>query len=359
VIAALVLRAMTRASAALRHNVAMAFLLAMLVVPAITAPLIDAEGYFFVRGSLPAAHVVSLWLLGAALMLARHVLALRNIAAMDRGPYEPLPENWHGRLDEMRAALGIAQSVVVRVTAEVLIPCTARVFRPVIWVPLSFLTHTPVAQLEALLAHELAHVARKDWLWNQVQCVLEALLFFHPAVWWLGRRIRQEREHACDDLAVATCGNVVALAEALVALERRRHPSRHMAAAANGGALLERIARLLSDPPLRRPWAGLAVAWALVVSGVLLFTEAGVAGVRPPDLAIQASTTGVLGPGDYRQITADDGGKHRFYRASVDAKGILTEMYEEDGQPRPINDGVRRWLRKIENMNIAPPAPSQ
>ena len=62
--------------------------------------------------------------------------------------------------------------------------------RPVVWLPLSLLARLPAEQVEALIAHELAHIARLDWLWNGVQCVIESLLFFHPAAWWLSRRIR-------------------------------------------------------------------------------------------------------------------------------------------------------------------------
>ena len=75
----------------------------------------------------------------------------------------------------------------------------------------------PREQVEALLAHELAHIRRLDWCWNTTQCVIESVLFHHPAMWWLSRRIREEREHACDDLAVAVCGDPVVLAEALAA----------------------------------------------------------------------------------------------------------------------------------------------
>ena len=134
VVAALVLRTMSSASAAARHHAAMAFLLAMLLVPATTAPFVDTEGSVFVRGSAPAALAVSLWLLGAAVMLVRHVIGWRQIVAMDAS-HQPLPDNWRTRVDEMRTALGIAQAVAVRLAADVLVPCTARVLRPVIWLP--------------------------------------------------------------------------------------------------------------------------------------------------------------------------------------------------------------------------------
>ena len=164
----------------------------------------------------------------------------------------------------------------MRLAAEIASPFTARLFRPVIWLPLSLLTRLPTDQVEALLAHELAHIQRLDWLWNGLQCVLESLLFFHPGAWWLSRRIRQEREHACDDLAVAACGNAIALAEALAELELHRHHFPRLVLAAHGGSLMKRITRLLAGSTSGSRWrlpAGIAV---LVVSGALLATQSSV-----------------------------------------------------------------------------------
>jgi beta-lactamase regulating signal transducer with metallopeptidase domain len=377
--AALALRGMGRASAARRHGVAMAFLAAMVAAPAVqflrcwrqpgahvegflpgmTAPGFDGVAGVFVQdGSPVTAIVLAGWLSGVGLMLIRHVGALRAIGAMERGPHQPLPPAWRQRVDEMRRALGIARAVAVRLSDEVVAPCAARLLRPVIWLPLSLLARVPVAQVEALLAHELAHIARKDWLWNGVQCVAESLLFFHPAIWWLGRRIRQEREHACDDLAVAACGDPIALAEALAALERARHAAPQLLLAAHGGSLMQRITRLLS-PPSRRRWGTLALLGALAISGALLLAQIGIAS-RLPDLEVEASTQGALGPGDYRQITANGPDKLRFYRESIDPQGRRTETYQEDGQARPIDAAVRRWVDAVGHQNVPlPPAPPQ
>src|SRR6185503_18060872 len=100
------------------------------------------------------------------------------------------------------------------------------------------------AQLEAILAHELAHVRRHDYLFNLFQTLIETLLFYHPAVWWLGARIREEREHCCDDLAVVACGSAPIYAEALLSMERLRGAP-ELALAITGGSLLARVERLL------------------------------------------------------------------------------------------------------------------
>lgn len=353
VAAGVTLRAMARASAASRHNVAMAFLVAMLFVPALTAPWLDTEGYVFTQGSSPAAIVaVLLWLAGATWMIARYVAGLHTIAAMERSAHLPLPETWQRRAEELRNALGIAAAVSIRLSNDVLIPCSARLLRPVVWLPLSLLTRTPAEQLEALLAHELAHIARKDWLWNGVQYAVESLLFFHPAVWWLGRRIRDEREHACDDRAIAACGNPIALAEVLATLERDRQSYHAPVLAACGGRLQQRIARLVSDSPVRGPWLRPALACALVVSAALSIPQAGLAGNRLPALNMVSSTSGSPGPGDYVEITANEPGKVRFYRLSIDAQGHITEIYQESGRIHPIDTMVRQWLDEVERRPL-------
>jgi HEAT repeat protein len=122
---------------------------------------------------------------------------------------------------------------------------------PVILLPASALTGLTPQQLEAIIAHELAHIRRHDYLINLLQALIEALLFYHPAVWWVSRQIRQEREHCCDDLAVTVCGDARAYARALLEMEQLRAAGPHLAMAANGGSLLPRIQRLVGAEPKR------------------------------------------------------------------------------------------------------------
>lgn len=376
--AALALAALSRGSAALRHTVAMGFLLAMVLVPAstfvrvaqqpatrlhdgwlpaITAPQLDAVSGTFVQQSSSTAVLLALaWLCGVGVMLLRRFGGWRWLATLDRHPFQSLPVEWQQRVDALRGALGITRAVAVKLSGDVVGPFTARLLRPVIWLPLSLLTQLPREQVEALLAHELAHIARMDWLWNGVQCVVESLLFFHPAAWWLGRRIRQEREHACDDLAVVACGDAIALAEALAQLEHQRHSAPRLVLAAHGGSLMQRITRLLSTPPTRGRWGARAGLVVLVASGALLASQVGITGHGQPGVRIQSSTDGVLRPGDVREITATGSGTQRYYRGSVDADGRLVEVYKQDGQVRPLDADARRWVAGVVRLSV-PPAP--
>lgn len=117
--------------------------------------------------------------------------------------------------------------------------------RPVILLPMSAVTGLAPDQLGAVLAHELAHIRRHDYLVNLLQMAAEALLFYHPAVWWVSGRIRVEREFCCDDLAVSVCQNAVTYARALSTLEKLRPAIPAIAMGSTGGPLLARIQRIL------------------------------------------------------------------------------------------------------------------
>ena len=386
-LAAAAFSVLPRRSAVLRHVVGMVFLLAMVIAPLISMAtflekpattlgiglfpvlsrrhLVTTTGLFVQESNGVAGWVSLLWLLGAALMLVRQFGGLRQIGALDRQAFDELPAAWQRRVLALQQTLEIARTVVIRLSDKVLSPFTVRYFRPVIWLPVSMLTRLTPDQIEALLAHELAHIRRADWLWNGLQCVAESLLFFHPAAWWLSRRIRAEREHACDDLAVDACGNAIALAEALAALERQRRSFPHLVLAAHGGSLMQRISRLLSGPPSRLPWRVPAGLIVLLCTGGLIAAGIGVSKHKLPNLRIESSTDGALAPGDFREITfggfreitADGLDKQRYYRIGMDRQGQITEIYKEDQQSRPIDRKVRAWLSDVTTLSAPPPAP--
>ena len=149
-------------------------------------------------------------------------------------------------------------------------------FRPVVFLPVSALTGLSPEQLEAVIAHELAHIHRLDPFLNVFQVCVETLLFYHPAIWWLNKRIRAEREHCCDDMAVEFCGNAVEYARALTLMEEWRSAP-VFAMAANRGPLRDRIVRLLGLKTLGTGMRGigfsgsiLCLSAALVAGNTLL-----------------------------------------------------------------------------------------
>jgi hypothetical protein len=189
------------------------------------------------------------------------------------------------RCRRLQQRMGITQFVRYAHSEMVDAPAVVGWIRPVVLIPISLVAGLSTEQLEAIVAHELAHIGRYDALVNLFQIAVETLLFYHPAVWWVNRVIRAERENCCDDMAVAVCGDASEYARALAAMgSSQARPA--WAMAANGGALKARIGRLLGMNKITHglPRAGLAVLALLCASCVVL--AAGVfkqdAPVTPP-----------------------------------------------------------------------------
>ncbi|HEY2346827.1 MAG TPA: M56 family metallopeptidase [Xanthomonadaceae bacterium] len=207
--------------------------------------------------------IVALWSLGAALLAARMALGMMWVAHAGRAHGMPHPR-WQRRLDRLADKLGVACSVRLRLVAELATPVAAGCWKPVVLVPAALISEMPLDLVEALLAHELAHIRRHDYLVNLVQSAIEALLFYHPVVWWLSRRIRVEREQIADDLAVAAIGEPQRLALALHELDLFQQRLREadddgialdsLLPAATGGHLMSRIQRLVRPNPHALSW---------------------------------------------------------------------------------------------------------
>ena len=149
------------------------------------------------------------------------------------------------------------------------VPSVIGTIRPVILLPVAALTSLTPDQIEALLAHELAHIRRRDYAVNIAQTLAEALLFFHPAVWWMSARIREEREHCCDDIAVDVCAEPVVYASALAEIASWRRRDLALSLGAADGALLARVRRILREPEahtLRAGTGSIALALAILVT---------------------------------------------------------------------------------------------
>jgi len=198
----------------------------------------------------PAERVVVLcWLAGVAALSARLLGGWAAVARQARRSVAAVPDVWQARLPRLAARLSVHRPVRLLTSALVEAPAALGILRPVILLPASAFTALTAAELEAILAHELAHIRRHDFLVNLLQSAAETLLFYHPAVWWVSHRIRVERENACDDLAVAATGDAALYARALVGLEETRTSAPRLAAAATGGSLLRRVARLFPGKP--------------------------------------------------------------------------------------------------------------
>lgn len=220
--------------------------------------------------------VVAAWFAGALAFWLRLVggwiLAERLRSRLVR----PAPREWQQALDRLKAGIRVFRPVRLLVSAVVEAPAVVGWLRPALLVPVGALAGLPCEQVEALLLHELAHIRRHDYLVNAVQSVVEALLFYHPAVWWISGHIRTERELCCDDMAVAITGDPVTYARALAEVESADPVHFRPVMAANGGLLAHRIARLLGHHrPAPRPLAGTGMAAVALLPAVAVLAVFG------------------------------------------------------------------------------------
>ena len=183
----------------------------------------------------------------------------------------PAPEEWRRAFDNLKARLGVSGPVRLLVSPLVQVPTVVGWLRPIVLAPLGALSGLPTEHMEALLIHELAHIRRRDYLVNILQSIVETLLFYHPAVWWVSGHIRAERELCCDDVAVALSGDALTYARALAELESFRPEHLNPAVAANGGSLADRIGRLLGQSRLV---SGMLTGPEAMASALLLIVTA-------------------------------------------------------------------------------------
>ncbi len=222
--------------------------------------------------------IVGIWCSGVFAFALRPVLSGYTVSRLRRVGVSAVPQSVTLVLHQLanriclRPAVRIMQSTVVKV------PVVVGYIRPMILLPVAIISSLPLPQLEAIIAHELAHIRRHDYLVNLLQTLIETVLFYHPVVWWLSRRIRVERENCCDDIAAALCASPIEYGRALLALEELRGPDTALAISANGGSLVERVRRILGHQPTEpsRPMGGLLTLSIVASATVALGLWAGV-----------------------------------------------------------------------------------
>jgi beta-lactamase regulating signal transducer with metallopeptidase domain len=292
-----------------------------------------------VEASLPWFLLV--WASGVVLLAARLVAGWCQVHRWTRGRRALSVPGWEERLGKLAMRLTVTRPVRLLQSALVEVPTVLGWLRPIVLLPASCLTGLSSRQLEAILAHELAHIRRHDYLVNVLQRMVETLLFYHPAVWSVSGQIRIEREHCCDDWVVAACGDRVGYARALASLERMRDASGQFALAAAGRPLLTRIRRLLGKPVESR-FDGGWIAGMLAVAALALSLVAG-RGV----LLAQAQRQPETAPQTERK---DSAAAFPEPTASNPAKAEVTETHSERAVP---NLSGRQFIyRKLDKIIV-------
>ncbi|QHT68462.1 M48 family metalloprotease [Rhodocytophaga rosea] len=273
----------TTASEATPMNYAIGFPVALTTSqPASQAETLSPGFYstFSVYFTQHLPSIVLLWALGIMVLLLRFMGGLAYSQRLKHYKIIDLPEYWQNCVKNLSERAQIRQTVRLVESALVKVPVVIGYFKPVILLPVGTILGLPSEQIEAILAHELAHISRKDYLVNIGQCLVEILFFFHPAVWWMSSRIREEREHCCDDMALALCGDSLTFAKALANLQGVHTGTASLALgfAGKGQSLLHRIQRLIGQPR-RNPnfMEGFLAACFLMASIMAVSVSAGTA----------------------------------------------------------------------------------
>jgi TonB family protein len=329
------------------------------------APLLERAAAIADR-AMPWILVV--WIAGVLFLLTRAIGASITVSRLKTASIVPAPESLLAMAMNMADRLGITQGFKVFVSTAATAPTVIGWLKPVILFPVASLAGLAPEQLEAMLAHELAHIRRRDYLVNALQVVMETLLFYHPAVWWVSRQIRHEREHCCDDVAVAVTGSPFVYAKALFLLEEQRATAPQLTLGGNGGQLSMRIRRLLAGKQSTVGTYG-AAGWMLtvmllVLTGGLVASAVTIGKARAQSTApvsyTQRTATGQDAPESDPRLKLLEGtdptypAKARAAHVSgevqvaivVSPKGEVTEAHVVSGDPmlrQAALDAVRKY----------------
>jgi len=214
------------------------------------APMVES-GEVWIAGN--ARHLMpwidGVWMAGVLLLAIRALGGWYELQRLRRRAVAAIPSDVAASFRKVSERLQMGRRVVLRVSDEVISPMAMGVWRAAIILPVSALMQLSPEQLEAVLAHELAHIRRWDYLYNLLQTTVECLLFFHPAVWWVSRCTRDLREACCDEVAARSCDDPVIYAQALLQLEEQRSRNLQLAMAVKGhdGSLLVRVRQILGE----------------------------------------------------------------------------------------------------------------
>ena len=162
--------------------------------------------------------LVTLWLLGVLVMQLRWLGQLAYVQRLRHYGNQVLPEGWHERLMELEGKLRIRKTVAYALSPRIDSPMVIGWLKPVVLLPKEMFERLADTEIYAILAHELAHVRRDDFAINLLQSILTNVFFFHPGVWWMSSRADEEREQACDDLAVQALGGALPYAKTLITM---------------------------------------------------------------------------------------------------------------------------------------------
>jgi beta-lactamase regulating signal transducer with metallopeptidase domain len=230
--------------------------------------------------------VDALWMAGVFLLAIRSLGGWWQLELVRRRALRMVPQEVERGFQRISRQIQVGRRVVLRVSDQVISPLAMGVWQATVILPMSAVLGLSKEELEAVMAHELGHIRRWDYVWNLLQTAAESVLFFHPAVWWLSRTVRERREVCCDEIAVRSCAGPTVYARALLRLEEQRTVKLRLAMALGGcgGSLLGRVRKVLGEDIAMesRMTSGVSVAAAgALVLALLLGPKVGEAVAAP------------------------------------------------------------------------------
>lgn len=293
VLAGAVLALAANSTARVRYAVCCGGMLVMMAAPLVTLAVMlnspqepaamGASGFFFldvrelafwswIEPALP--WLTLFWITGTCLFQGRLFMQWSTAQRLKRSGIRSAPPRWQRVVLALCDQLRVRRTVRLLESSLVQVPMVMGWLKPVILVPGYVLTGLTPKELRMVIAHELAHVRRHDYIINIVQALFESLLFYHPGVWWLSGRLRVEREYCCDDIAVSLCRDPLSYARALSSLDALRGEGYQAALASTGGSLMNRIFRILGVPSKPANRVGGWLAPIVIAASVLLAVSA-------------------------------------------------------------------------------------
>lgn len=290
--------------------------------PANSPPVADSENpseaFWKTRLESSLPWIVSAWLLGV-LILSMRLAGGWFVARKCVSQGVPLREEWALRVPELIARLNLSRCIRWVESSRVRVPQVMGWFKPVVLVPSSMFTTLSPAEIECLLLHELVHIRRYDFVVNLMQCVIETVFFYHPGVRWLSRRIRLERELACDEAVVSLTEDKLTFSRALLSLaDLAQLPQPTLAA--TEGDLTARIRAVLG---LQRSGSASGVAVWLCLAGLLIISGiifiAGQKQNELPEVAAESS--------------ASESSIERFVEDGIPVPDLSGKVVDPEGTP--------------------------
>ncbi len=299
-----------------------------------------------------APYLTLIWLLGLAGSLGYLLLGALQLRRLSRCGLAPPDTTWLERFETLRRQMGVRRPAALWLSSRVDAPLTFGFFKPVVLAPVGFFTGLTPVQAEALLLHELAHIRRYDFVINIFQGLVEALFFYHPALWQLSRQIRREREHCCDDLVLAARRDPYAYADALTQIQFHHFSFQKrlvMSAKNDKGAFRHRIFRLFGqyERP-SSPWKSILLLSVLIC---FVTSQAFVGAVE--ETRYEAEARVAVGTAQ-DTLPPRNQSKDRTVRVEKSGTKLRVDHFDAENPPLLVVDGEKRGQTVEPLKSIAP-----